>query len=79
VTGRPELVVHGGEQADDLGDGQRDHAGAGRECLAGLGWRRCPGIGAAAERGGGDSADGLARWYHQRTRLARDASIALVS
>ena len=47
-----------GEQAGDLGDGQRDHARVGGGRLAGPDRRRCLGIGAVLEQGGGDGADG---------------------
>ena len=48
----------GGEQALDLGDGQRDHAGLGGRRLICADWGRCLGVGAVAHEGGGDGADG---------------------
>ena len=50
-------VVSGGEQALDLGDGERDQAGVGGRRLVGPDRGRCLGIGAVAEQGGGDGAD----------------------
>jgi hypothetical protein len=47
-----------GEEAGDLCDGQRDHAGVSWRRLAGPGRRRRLGIGAAFEQGGSDGADG---------------------
>ena len=54
-------VGEGGEQAGDLGDGQRDHARVGGRRLIwpGRGWRL--GVGALPQRGGGDGADGQGR------------------
>ena len=48
----------GGEQALDLGDGQRDHAGFGRWWLVRAGGGRCLGVGAVFQQRGGDGADG---------------------
>jgi hypothetical protein len=47
----------GGEQVLDLRDGQRDHAGFGRRCLVRRDRRRCLGVSAVAQQGGGDGAD----------------------
>jgi hypothetical protein len=47
-----------GQQAGDLGGGQRDHAGIGGRRLAGPDRGRRLGIGALPELGGGDGADG---------------------
>jgi hypothetical protein len=47
-----------GQQAGDLGGGQRDHAGVGGRGLAGPERGRRLGVGAVPELGGGDGADG---------------------
>ena len=50
LAGRAGLGGEGGEQARDLGDGQRDHAGIGGRRLIGPDGRRCLGIGAVLSR-----------------------------
>ena len=57
VTGGPRRW-RVGEQAPGFGDGKRDHAGVEGRGLARPGWCRGAGIGAAAQQGGSDGADG---------------------
>ena len=47
-----------GEQPGGLGDGERDHSRVGGRGLVRPDRAGCPGVGAAAEQGGGDGADG---------------------
>jgi hypothetical protein len=47
-----------GEQPGGLGDGERDHSRVGGRGLIWPDRGGCPGVGAAAEQGGGDRADG---------------------
>ena len=47
-----------GEQAGDLGDGQRDHAWVGGRWLVRPDWRWWPGIGAVFQQRGGNGAEG---------------------
>jgi hypothetical protein len=47
-----------GEQPGGLGDGERDHSRVGGRGLIWPDRGGCPGVGAAAELGGGDGADG---------------------
>ena len=46
-----------GEQPGGLGDGERDHSRVGGRWLVRPDRRGCPGVGAAAQQGGGDGAD----------------------
>ena len=48
----------GGEEALDLRDGQRDHAGLGGRRLICPDGGRCLGVGAVLQQRGGDGADG---------------------
>jgi RNase P subunit RPR2 len=56
VAGRGAQGELDGEQAGDLGEGQRDHPGVGRWRLAGAEGRRRLGIGAPFELGGGQGS-----------------------
>src|SRR5215472_14779068 len=47
-----------GEQAGDLGNGQRGHSKVSGRWLIRVYWQRRLGIGAVAQQGGGDGADG---------------------
>ena len=67
----PEGAV--GEQACDLGDGQRDHPGVGRRWLVRPDRWRGLGIGAVAEHGGGDSAD--RQGGHDQYEVAGDRGV----
>jgi hypothetical protein len=65
VTAAPRQPAYGGlgwrglgEQPAGFWDGERDHSWVGGRWLVRPGWRRGPGVGAAAEQGGGDGADG---------------------
>ena len=58
VAGRPLGGGGRGEQPLDLRDGQRDHPRVWWRGLVRSCWRRCLGIGAVAQLGGGDGADG---------------------
>src|SRR5262245_50962321 len=49
-----------GEQPGGLGDGERDHSRVGGRGLVRPDRGGCPGVGAAAEQGGGGGADGQA-------------------
>ena len=63
----------GGEDALDLRDGQRDHAGFWRWRLIGPDRGRCLGIGAVFQQGGGDGADG--QGGHDQYGVAEDRSV----
>ena len=57
----------------DLRDGQRDHAGLGGRRLVGPDRGRCLGVGAVAEQGGGDGADG--QGGHDQHGVAGDRGV----
>ena len=63
----------GGEQALDLRDGQRDHAGLGGRWLTGPDRGRCLGIGAVFDQRGGDGADG--QCGHDQHDVAGDRGV----
>jgi hypothetical protein len=62
-----------GEQAFYLRDGERDHAGVGRWCLAGREGRWDLGIGAVPELRGGHGADG--QGGHDQHGVAQDRGV----
>jgi len=62
-----------GEQAGDLGYGQRDHAGVGWRWLAGPDRERGLRAGAVPEQGGGDGAD--SRRSHDQHGVAGDGGV----
>jgi hypothetical protein len=63
-----------GEQPFDLVDGGRDEAGVAGRRLVWPDGRRCLGIGAASELGGGDGADG--EGGHHQVTFAPAASVS---
>ena len=58
VFRRVRAVEGACEKSPDLGDGQRDHSWFRRQGLTRCDWRRCLGVSAVSEQGGGDGADG---------------------
>ena len=57
VLGEAGFGGLGGEQAGDLGNGQRGHPWVGGRRLIGVHWRWRLGIGAVTQQGSGDGAD----------------------
>jgi hypothetical protein len=73
VAGRVWLAEGGGEQPLDFVGGERDQAGVAGRRLVWSGGRRCLGVGAVPELGGGDCADG--EGGHDEHEVAADRGV----
>ena len=73
VAGWVWLAEGGGEQPLDFADGERDQAGVAGRRLVWPDRRRCLGIGAVPELGGGDGADG--EGGHDEHEVAADRGV----
>ena len=73
VGGRLRLAEGGGEQVLDLADRQRDQAGVGGRFVVGPGGRRGLAVGAFAQPGGGDGADG--EGGHDQDQVPQDRGV----